>query len=55
VQDTLATLRHETLVHFGLNLLAPSDKTALLAAIIAAKENPVMTRPSLVVYRNVAH
>jgi hypothetical protein len=40
VQDTIETLRHETFVHFGINLLAPSDKTALLADIIAAKGNP---------------
>jgi hypothetical protein len=43
VQDTIETFRHETLAHFGLNLLAPSDKAVLLAAIIAAKENLVKT------------
>jgi hypothetical protein len=41
VQDTLETLRHETLAHFGINLLAPSDKAVLLVDIIAAKENPM--------------
>jgi hypothetical protein len=39
VQDTLETLRHETFVHFGINLLAPVDKATLLADIIAAKGN----------------
>jgi hypothetical protein len=39
MQDTLATLRHETLAHFGINLLAPGDKTVLLADIIADKKN----------------
>jgi N12 class adenine-specific DNA methylase len=33
VQDTITTLRHETLGHFGLNLLTPADKLAFLASI----------------------
>jgi hypothetical protein len=43
VQNTITTLRHRTLAHFGLNLLTPCDKAALAADIIAAKENPVKT------------
>jgi len=39
VQDTLETLRHETFLHFGINLLAPGDKAALLADIIANKRH----------------
>jgi hypothetical protein len=39
LQDTLETLRHETLAHFGLNLLAHGDKAVLLGDIIAAKGN----------------
>lgn len=39
VQDTIATLRHETLAHFGINLLAPGDKLVLLVDVIAAKGN----------------
>ena len=30
---TITTLRHETLGHFGLNLLTPADKLAFLASI----------------------
>jgi len=37
MQDAVQTLRHETLAHFGLNLLAPGDKIALLGDIIADK------------------
>ncbi len=33
MQDAAETLRHETLGHFGLNLLRPSDKPAFLASI----------------------
>ena len=33
VQDAAETLRHETLGHFGLNLLRPADKLAFLASI----------------------
>ena len=33
MQDAAETLRHETLGHFGLNLLRPADKLAFLASI----------------------
>jgi hypothetical protein len=42
VQDTITTLRHETLAHFGINLLAPGDKATLLADITAVKDNLVI-------------
>ena len=39
MQDTLETLRHETFVHFGIDLLTSVGKTALLVDIIGAKNN----------------
>ena len=33
MQDAAESLRHETLGHFGLNLLTPTDKLAFLASI----------------------
>ena len=39
LQDTLEALRHETFVHYGINLLAPGNKTVLLDDIIADKGN----------------
>jgi hypothetical protein len=35
VQDGIKTLRHETLGHFGLNLLTPDDKLAEAGLILA--------------------
>ena len=43
MQNTIQTLRHETLAYFGINLLAPGDKAALLADITAVKDNLVKT------------
>ena len=37
MQDTIETLRRETLAHFGINLLTLGDKASLLADIVAAK------------------
>ena len=39
VQDTITTLRHETLGHFGLNLLTPTDKLAFLGDIARSRNN----------------
>ena len=39
VQDAAETLRHETLGHFGLNLLKPADKLAFLGDIARSKNN----------------
>ena len=36
VQDTLTSLRHETLAHFGLNLFIPNEKMAFLRTVIIA-------------------
>ncbi len=33
------TLRHETLAHFGLNILSPTEKAAFLRNIIKGKAN----------------
>ena len=38
VQDTLTTLRHETLAHYGLNLFTPNEKMAFLRNVIFAGE-----------------
>ena len=43
MQNTIQTLRHETLAYFGINLLAPGDKATLLADITAVKDNLVKT------------
>ena len=40
VRDLLVTLRHEVLGHYGANTFAPSEKRALLDALIAAREEP---------------
>lgn len=40
VQDTLETLRHETLAHFGLNLFTPKEKKIFLDSVRAAKNDP---------------
>lgn len=37
MQGTVETLRHEMLIHFGLNLFTPGDKSALLVDIDADK------------------
>ena len=55
MQLNLKTLRHETFVHFGINLLSLGDKAALLADFIAGKGNkaiverviPVSSRTSV--------
>ena len=39
VQDAAETLRHETLGHFGLNLLRPADKLAFLDDIARSRNN----------------
>ena len=36
MQDTLTSLRHETLAHFGLNLFIPNEKMAFLRTVIIA-------------------
>jgi hypothetical protein len=38
VQDTLTSLRHETLAHFGLNLFIPNEKMDFLRNVIFAGE-----------------
>lgn len=39
VQDAAETLRHETLGHFGLNLLRPADMLAFLGDIARSRNN----------------
>jgi len=39
VQDTIETLRHETLAHFGLNLFTPEEKETFLRDVILAGKN----------------
>ena len=39
VQDAAETLRHETLGHFGLNLLRPADKLAFFGDIARSRNN----------------
>jgi len=39
VQDTLTTLRHELLEHFGLNLFEPIEKMAFLRHVIISSKN----------------
>ncbi|MFG0381114.1 PLxRFG domain-containing protein [Pseudomonas sp. zbq_18] len=40
VADTVETLRHELLGHYGLDTFAPADKQALLDKILASKDDP---------------
>jgi hypothetical protein len=40
--DAINTLRHEVLGHYGLNTLAPSDKRAVLDAVVAARAEPTL-------------
>jgi hypothetical protein len=42
--DTIETLRHEVLGHYGLNLFAPSDKADILATIARSKSNPFIAQ-----------
>lgn len=39
MQGNTKTLRHETLAHFGLNLLGSADKATVLADIVHAKRD----------------
>lgn len=42
VADTVETLRHELLGHYGLDTFAPADKQALLDKILASKDDPTL-------------
>ena len=44
MQDATETLRHETLCHFGLNLLKPTDKLAFLGSIAKSKDNILLRK-----------
>ena len=44
MQDATETLRHETLCHFGLNLLKPTDKIAFLGSIAKSKDNILLRK-----------
>ena len=52
VQDAAETLRHETLGHFGLNLLRPADKLAFLGDIARSKNNLFLREMFAEVVRN---
>ena len=52
VQDAAETLRHETLGHFGLNLLKPADKLAFLGDIARSKNNLFLREMFAEVVRN---
>lgn len=40
--DFVLTLRHEVLGHYGANTFSPAEKRALLAGIIAARQEPTL-------------
>lgn len=42
--DATATLRHETLAHYGLNLLEPAVKMAVLGRVVRSRSNSFLAR-----------